>query len=405
MTGKDRAAETGTGPTGGRRYDIICFSGVDWDSHWQRPHHLMRVIAGWGHRVIFVDNLGVRLPRLRDLPRVGRRLRRQMRARNSLAEPRLIPHGIRVHSPLIPPLHQISPLRGLARSALRRRITDHLSNDGERSDGLIVWTYLPLPIIRELADGSEADLLVYDWADDASEHMIAATRSHRRRVAQWEDQMAARADLVFMASTELHDRRRPPPNKTFLITHGSHVADGAREIPVPIASIAPPRIGFVGSVSDSVDVELLDWMARQRPNWNLLMVGPVKTDVGPLNNRNNVHMLGEQPHERISSFMAAFDVAVVPYRLTPATLRASSIKLREYLAHGLPVVSVDFPDARHFEDQIEIASDRRSFLEAVERCIGMRPRPRRLAELETWDGRAAEMLKHVEHALGAEIHG
>ena len=73
-----------------------------------------------------------------------------------------------------------------------------------------MWTYLPLPVIADTAKALGADLLVYDWSDDASEHVLSRSARQRRRIGGWEEEMAGRADVVFVASEELLRSRGSP---------------------------------------------------------------------------------------------------------------------------------------------------------------------------------------------------
>lgn len=363
-------------------------------SHRQRPQHLMEAAAKHGHQVTFVNNIGLRFPRLRDARRVRRRLAQWLGVSRSSGQP-ISPPGVKVKTPFILPFQQFRIVRWLGRRSLTRILRAHMQ---PLSVPLIIWTYLPLPIIRDVASDLSADLLVYDWADDLSEHMVTATRSHRERVRRWEDEMAATADVVIAASEELCSRRKPPVDRTHLIGHGAVVNRADQQVPEELEDIDQPRVGVVGSISDSVDVDLLWWLAEQRPSWSFVLVGPVKTDVAHLRSQRNVHLLGERPHHRVSAFLHNFDAALVPYRITPATLRASSVRLREYLAHGLPVVSVDIPDARTYADHVWIGGNRDSFLEGLDQALKSKV-SRTPPPVPRWDQQAEAILALLESRL------
>jgi glycosyltransferase involved in cell wall biosynthesis len=386
-------------------WTIVCFSGVDWASHRQRPHMLMTALAEAGAEVLFVDNLGTRMPRIRDAGRIARRLARWTRAprggtEGSSREPGSRPGGrIRVDSPVVLPMQQLDAVRRLGRATLLRRIRARI---GDRRP-LVVWSYLPLPVIADAAEALGADALVYDWADDASEHVLSRSATERRRIAEWEREMARRADVLFIASAELLRSRGSSNPRTYVVPHGSPRPRAARGVPpgVPreLADLPRPRIGFVGSITEWTDLDLVDEIASRRPGWSVVMVGPVKTRVRALQRRPNVMFTGERPHEEIPSYLSAFDVAIIPYRVTPATTAASPVKLREYLAHDLPVVSVDVPEVRPFVPPVRVASDPPAFVDAIERALTEARRPGQ--RTATWDERAREMVERVEEFLGS----
>jgi glycosyltransferase involved in cell wall biosynthesis len=383
----------------GPDWNVVCFSGVDWKSHRQRPHWLMGAFADRGARVLFVDNLGTRLPRLRDARAVARKVS-GWAASSRTARPGGR-SGIRVDSPVVLPLQHLGLVRRIGRATLVRRLRRRLNP----SRPLVVWTYLPLPVIADTAEALGADLLVYDWSDDAREHVLSPSARHRARIGRWEDRMAERADVVFVASAELLRSRAPANPRTFLVPHGSPgKGRGRRARPEPhpaLADLPRPRVGYVGSITEWTDLELVDRMARERPDWSFVMVGPVRIRAKELRQRPNVTLTGERPYEEIPSLLAGFDVAIIPYRVSPAMAAASPVKLREYLAAGLPVVSVDVPEVREFVPPVRVASGPEEFLAQVEAALaGDRPR-RRSPRAASWGERADEMIARMSEALHA----
>src|SRR6266545_1589017 len=173
-------------------WNIVCFAGVDWDFHRQRPQWVMASFAERGARVLYVDNLGTRLPRLSDAGRVARRLSRWVRSSRSPAAE--VGPGIRRDAPVVLPLQHLAAVRGLGRRTLVGRLRKRLGPERP----LVVWTYLPLPVIADAADDLAADLVVYDWSDDASAHVLTNSQAQRRRIAGWEERMVERADVVFV---------------------------------------------------------------------------------------------------------------------------------------------------------------------------------------------------------------
>ncbi len=377
-------------------WDIVCFAGVDWDSHRQRPQWLMQGFADRGASVLYVDNLGTRLPRISDARRVAHRVSRW--ARSSWTPTTERPGGagrILRDAPVVLPLQHLALVRAFGRWTLLHRLRRRVG--GGRP--LVVWTYLPMPVIRDAAAGLGADLLVYDWSDDASAHVLTASPAVRRRIAGWETAMAKAADLVFVASAELLRRRGGGNPETHLIPHGA--PDSPRSttrVPHAVDRLPHPRIGFVGSITEWTDVGLVEELAASRPDWSFVLVGPVRTRVNGLRARDNVLLTGERPHEEIPALLRAFDAGIIPYRVTPATTAASPVKLREYLAHGLPVVSVDVPEVRPFAPPVRLATGADAFAEALAEALaeGRRP-PGRGAP--TWDERVDEMAAHVARAL------
>jgi glycosyltransferase involved in cell wall biosynthesis len=352
----------------------------------------MRSLVERGATVTYVENIGTRLPRPSDASRVLRKVRRWARS-TAAKQPPEVEARIRVDSPVVLPYQHLDAVRSMGLRTLMRRL-------GRRAAArrpLVVWTYLPMPVIRDFARAAGADALVYDWCDDAAAHVLSKSEKQRRRIARWEDEMVAAADVVFVASQSLLDARGSSNPNTLVVPHGSPRRQGRAQ---ERRANGAPTVGFVGSITQWTDLELVDRLAAERPDWRFVMVGPVKTRVGALRRRGNVVFTGERPHEEIPGYLDSFDVAIIPYRITAATTAASPLKLREYLASGLPVVSVDVPEVHGFGDDVEIASDADGFLAAIERAVATGRRPAAAAAQGSWEERVEEMAGRVTEALG-----
>jgi glycosyltransferase involved in cell wall biosynthesis len=302
------------------------------------------------------------------------------------------PH-IRRDAPVVLPVERPAALRRLMAQTLVRRVRRRLPPGRP----LIVWTYSPLPIIADATRMLGAEFLVYDWADDASEHVLFSGTARRRRIAEWEDEMARRADVVFVSSQELLRRRGPTNPRTHLVPHGMSTASGLAVPDAEVARLPGPRIGFVGTLSEWIDLDLLGDLAASHPEWSFVLIGPRRTHANRIRRLANVTVLSPRPHADVSGILAALDVALIPYRMAPAMTAASPIKLQEYLAQGLPVVSTDLPEVRRFAPPVEIASDAAGFAAAIERALasGRRvPHPGL-----TWEDRVDEMVAWVTKAI------
>jgi glycosyltransferase involved in cell wall biosynthesis len=176
------------------------------------------------------------------------------------------------------------------------------------------------------------------------------------------------------------------------------------EIPHAARSLASPVVGYFGSIHDWIDIELIAWLAAQRPQWSFLLVGHAATDVAALRPLPNVHLVGAQPYATLPNWARAFDAAIIPYRLNRQVANANPLKLREYLATGKPVVSVRNPEIEKFAAWVHIADDRDGFLSALDSAVrddSPTTAAARIAAVadQTWDQRVAQVLQTVAQAL------
>jgi glycosyltransferase involved in cell wall biosynthesis len=221
-----------------------------------------------------------------------------------------------------------------------------------------------------------------------------------------EDSLLRRSDRVLYTSHALMDEERGVVgDRATWLDHGVDVAHftvppGA-PVPPELAHLPRPIIGFFGAIEDYlVDLALLDAVAGAFPAASIVLVGPATCSLGAVGRRPNVDYLGVRPYEQIPLYGAAFDVALMPW-LDNAWIRyANPIKLKEYLALGVPIVSTPFPELEHYGDAVRTASGTDAFIAAVgaaldERDPDQAARRRALVADATWDRVAQRMLDEI----------
>jgi glycosyltransferase involved in cell wall biosynthesis len=174
----------------------------------------------------------------------------------------------------------------------------------------------------------------------------------------------------------------------------------AAGIPPPLASLPPPRVGYFGEIASWFDAALVAAIARSRPSWSIVLVGPARpAEHAALASVPNVHLLGAVPHHDLPAYGVRFDACLLPFKHNRLTAAASPIKLYEYLALGRPVVSTLALDRRAPEGLLD-AVPAEGVLAALERAIadrdaGRAARRRRWVEENTWETRTRTALEHL----------
>ena len=182
--------------------------------------------------------------------------------------------------------------------------------------------------------------------------------------------------------------------------------------PVDQQGIPHPRLGFFGVIDERLNVGLLEALARERPTWHLILLGPVaKIDPGRLPRGPNVHYLGPKPYADLPAYLSGWDVALLPFARNETTRFISPTKTPEYLAAGKPVVSTSIRDVvRSYGDQgvVRIADAPDEFIEAIEATLIEQDdggaRQARIDELLrdlSWDRTWSEMQERIAHAVDA----
>jgi glycosyltransferase involved in cell wall biosynthesis len=177
-------------------------------------------------------------------------------------------------------------------------------------------------------------------------------------------------------------------------------------IPMEIGALPSPRIGYAGALAEWLDFSLFEHLASRFSQASLVLVGPaVGSDAAArlAATHANVHWLGPKPHAELPHFVAAMDVCLIPFRLTPLTRGVNPNKLYEYFALGKPVVSTDFsPYIREFEPLVHVGRTPEEVAERVSQSLqtpGDAEARRAVAREHGWDRAAAAMRQLCERLV------
>jgi len=188
--------------------------------------------------------------------------------------------------------------------------------------------------------------------------------------------------------------------KAILLRNG---VDASRFLIAPLRDRETPAVGYIGALDHWFDTEALAAAARALPRFRFLLYGRVEhPPIRSLAAFPNVELRGEIPYQRLPEAMAEFDVALIPFRLTPLTLATNPIKVYEYFSCGLPVVSAPLPEViGQFPDLAYAAASPEEYVTQITRAaresdLELRARRRAVAERESWDARAATLLAALE---------
>jgi UDP-galactopyranose mutase len=365
---------------GGR--SLVCFCHLRWDLVFQRPQQLMTRFAPTMPVLVIEEPAfeGTEPPHFKSYP-----------AADDLTV--FVPHLPQG----MPADAAVSAQRLLVAKLLREA----------RIESPLLWYYTPmaLPFTRAIP----AAVTVYDCMDELSAFQDAPPELRRL-----ETELLSRTDIVFTGGMSLYEAKRaqhPNVHAFPSAVDTEHFSTARAVLPDPAdqAGIGWPRLGFFGVIDERLDRELVASLARLRPGWQLILVGPVaKIDPASLPRADNIHYLGGKPYRDLPAYVANWDAAMMPFARNAATRFISPTKTPEYLAGGKPVVSTPIIDVvrrwGHLEAvliaetpaefaaqtgaALTLAAGLRSWLDAVDR---------ELAEL-SWDRTWAQMAALIEEA-------
>lgn len=233
-------------------------------------------------------------------------------------------------------------------------------------DQVLVWTYLPwYPFLLR------PRWLVYDCVDEHS----AYPGVNRAMIVRSEEELLRRTDVLLASAQGLLDARARFVTKAAYVPNGvdSELFARGAERPLPELEALPrPLVGFVGSLYGWIDVDLIRQVAALRPRWSFALVGPTNRDLGPLLALPNVHYFGPRPRDEVPAWVARFDAALNPFLPGELARHVNPLKVYEYLAAGVPVVSTDMPEVRKLGNLVFIADSPEGFVACLERALAER---------------------------------
>ena len=381
---------------------IICLSSVDWEFNWQVPQEVMARFAAAGNTVLFIENTGVRVPRLRDLSRLRQRLRDWRKGTQGI---RQVQDNLYVCSPLVLPFPYSRLAQRINRWIFASAVRQWMNILGfERP---ILWTFLPTRFALELIRVLDPVLTVYYCLADFQQLGPA----HKVRAA--EQALLKRADVVFAQGEVLAQRcREHHPRDVGVFPSGVNLEQFQNgrlgELPEELQAIPSPRLGYIGALQRHVDEGLLRTLATRHPEWNIVLVGPRMEEFAHDLTARNIICLGAKAHQDIPRYIAGFDVCLIPYALTEYTQTVYPTKLAEYLILGKPVVSTALPEVLAFIERygpiVSIGHTYEGFERGVQQAIhdiGEAEQRQRIraAEQESWAVRAEAMSQITEERL------
>jgi len=352
---------------------LIVFCHLRWDFVFQRPQHLMTRLAEH-YRILFVeepvyDEGEAHLQERAVAPNI------------TVCQPHTGIQAPGFHDDQIPTLQTL--------------LAD-LVPEGERP---VVWFYTPMAL--PLLQGFDPALVIYDCMDE-----LAAFKNAPKQLLQRESALLNIADLVFTGGPSLYQSKRERHGNAHCFSssvdakHFQKALDRSYSHPEQ-EPLARPRLGFYGVIDERFDTDLIQQVAEARPEWQIVLVGPVvKIDPANLPRATNIHYMGQRTYEQLPQFLAGWDVCLLPFALNESTKFISPTKVLEYMAAELPSVSTPITDVKvPYGDVVAIADTPEKFIAACDRMLAMNDdqktalveRMRAIVAGTSWDLTASKM--------------
>lgn len=367
-----------------QRFDFVVFSHLRWDFVFQRPQHLLSRFART-HRVIFIEEP----------------IRDEGPSRWEFRESGDNIVVCRPHTSVESPGFCAEQL-----DAIDRMMNDLIGQLNVES--YVAWFYTPMAL--PLAGRLQPKAVIYDCMDELSAFLGAPPELMER-----ERELLKLADLVFTGGPSLYraKQHRHPNVHCFPSSvdaeHYAQARPGMNHEAKDQTHLPKPRVGYFGVIDERIDYDLIRHVATARPEWQIVMVGPVvKVDPALLPKLPNIHYFGQRTYAQLPSYISGWDVCMLPFARNRSTQFISPTKTLEYMAAERMIVSTPIRDvAEPYGSLVFLGESHDDFVAACESALNVKAAERAsrvrgmhgILSRTSWDNTAARMLSLIEAAI------
>lgn len=389
-----------------KNQNIICFAGEDWWFH--NPHsnlHIMQALSA-DNRILFVNSPGIRMPDFKKDKFAYKRVFKKLQSFSRFVKK--AQKNIWVFTPFaIPALPRYQKVISRFNTAVLLFQIRFLMR-WLKLDHPILWVTVLVAKDVALTLRNEGGKCLIYYCVDNTPHYPGVDHGY---MIELENDLHRNADLaLFVNHALLEERRHFNPN-TFYTGHGveyDHFSKAqGRSLPIPedMKTIKGSIAGYMGEIN-SLDIELLKYLARENPEVSFVFIGDMYSDMEAIQGLGNVRFLGKRPYEQLPAYLQRFDVCCLYYK-TESTFNnyRNPKKLLEYLASGKPIVSVSILEVEHFREYVAIADSYEEYNTLLRKALREDPpadREKRIrfAKRQTWDDVSAGISERIQSVMG-----
>lgn len=378
--------------------DFIIISTADWDNpFWTNKQHTAKALANLGHRVIYIDSLGLRKPTatIIDTKRIINKIKK---IKGGI---RKVDNNIWVISPISIPFQGIKLIRLLNEFCLISLIKKYIKLLNFSNP--ILWTYNPLTsfLIGKIGESKS----VYHCVDE----MSAQPGMPKDTIIELEKNLLKKVDIVYVTSKTLYENKKKYNDKIYYF---SNVADFNHfnkaytqkwDKPIDIIDNQRKKIGFIGAITNyKVDFNLLDYIAKTHSDCDFYLIGKIgegepTTTIDEIKENKNIIFLGAKDYKVLPQYLSFFDVCILPCNKNEYTDSMFPMKFFEYLSAGKPIITTELLSILEFKDYCYVAKNKEEFSKMIDKAINENSEEKiqerfLLAQKYTYESRTKKML-------------
>jgi len=378
--------------------DTVLYFGNEWGADNRTSSHHIASRLMRDYNFVYIESPGLRSPQFtkHDVMRVFKKLAQIFKKKRVIDTSTFVKTLYQIPFYSLPLVKYINRL--MIKSQVKKICRDYKINKP------IIWCVLPH--VADALDSVESKCSVY-YIVDEFEEMPGVNKAF---ISSMDKTLCDKSDVVFVTSEPLYEKKSSLGEKLHINKHGvdyEHFNSAInKDLPVPknISNLKSPIIGFFGLIEEWIDLELIKHLAEQHKEWMFLMIGRVAVDYSAFDEINNVYFIGSVNYEELPNYAQVFDVSLIPVVTNELIRNFNPLKLREYLAMGLPVVTAEFPELSDFKEYIYSSDSHAQFEKDIIKALKEDTAEKRLKRAESvadssWENRYKNVRSIVLNAI------
>ena len=374
--------------------NYLILSSVDWDTHKQLHHALTKHLINSGGKVLFVENTGTRSIRLADIARVKQRLRNLLKSKSGFTVKN---KKLTIFTPLFIPFHFNYFIKKINNLIVIGRISKWIELN--KFSNPIIINFLPNPITEGVLNSINNSAKIYFMADN-----MTINSPKKDEMEKFEKNIINNSDFIFYTSDLLKNKFKKISKKNQILSSGVDYKKYNVKKKINNKFV----IGYIGAIREILDERLILEISKNLPNCEIRLVGPELVNFKSLKMQKNIKFFGQINHNKIPETLSKFDIGIIPYKINLFTNSIYPLKLNEYLAAGLPVISTKIKTISEFNKSnpnvIKIIEDKKSFIDTVnkirsKKIIFKTNKLRSIAKLNSWDKKFESFDEKIDQVL------
>ena len=347
--------------------DFVIFGARDWTNDWITQHRLAKSLSEKGHRVLFIENTGIRSLKLKDFPRVVERIKNWFSSTRGFKK---INQNLTIYSPILIPFPYSEIIKPINSFFFSRILRFWLNKN--RFNNVVFITFLATPLIDDFIESTSHLIRIYYSSDN---HEMA---SQNKKFLFSEKKIIDSSNIVFATSQKLFEKLKDRNKNTYKIPAGVELnkfnKSDTDTVPHDLKKIPKPIVGFIGGVNNKIDTDLILFTSKNLKNYSFVMIGESEKEQHKmLSKKENIFFLGKKKHSELQNYIKNFDCGIMPYKINKFTDAIYPAKLNELLAVGKPVISTNIYEVSFYNKEnqniIDIANTSEDFCNLIETNI------------------------------------